>query len=182
MVFYKNAYHYSVHNHYNVLTGAHIWAKQSKEQHMDNNKQGWFQLPINRLQMLIIGVVMGVAVASAPLYFSGKVKEYEYDNVRVQKDIVEKRVSTVEDNMYILRQRVEDSEFKINAQVAFTDKATRKLEGLMYEANPRAMSKLAQAEAEEARARVEASKRTSVIQNASPVINVNPTINNGGGK
>lgn len=149
---------------------------------MDNHKQGWFQLPINRLQMLIIGVLMGVAVASAPLYFNGKVKEYEYDNVRVQKDIVERRVNTVEDNMYILRQRVEDSEFKINAQVAFTDKTTRKLENLMYEANPKAMSKLAQAEAEEASERVAASKRTTVIQNANPVINVNPTINNEGAR
>lgn len=146
---------------------------------MDNNNQGWLKLPITRLQMLIIGVMMGIAVTAAPIYFTGKVKEYEYDNVRVQKDIVEKRVSSVEDNVYQLKLRVEDSEFKINAQAAFTDHAAKKLERLMYDANPKAMSKYAQAEAEEAQARADKAKGVSVIQNASPVINVSPVINGG---
>jgi hypothetical protein len=149
---------------------------------MDNHKQGWFQLPVNRLQMLIFGMVMGVALASAPLYFNGRVKEYEYDNIRVQKDIVERRVNTVEDDVSNLKERVQQGEHEISAQLFFIDKTTLKLENLMYDANPKAMSKLAQLEAEEASARIEASKKTTVIQNASPVINVSPTINNGGAK
>lgn len=146
---------------------------------MDNNNQGWLRLPITRLQMLIIGVMMGIAATAAPIYFTGKVKEYEYDNMRVQKDIVEKRVASVEDNVYKLKLRVEDSEFKINAQAAFTDHASKKLERLMYEANPRAMSKYAQSEADEAQAKAEKAREVNVTQTANPIINVNPVINGG---
>lgn len=135
---------------------------------MSEKPQQWHRRPVSRLQVLIVAVLLILAIIVTPIIIGHRVDEYEYNNIQSQKEIVDKRVGSVEDRVQELGIRVGESEIKINAQLQALDHATRRLESVADKAAPEQVFKVIQQEFRE---------RQGVIQqNANPVINVSPTI------
>jgi hypothetical protein len=146
---------------------------------MSSNKHQWLQRPVTILQGIIFLVVITVAIWISPQITIGtRVDEYEYTNLRTQKEIVDKRVEPIKSDVRQLGDRVSNSEDKIDVQLKDLHITIRKLDRLMYEANPRAMSRLAEDEANLGRMNIQREQERSVIQNSNPLINVSPIINN----
>lgn len=139
---------------------------------MSEKPQQWYRRPVSRLQAIIVAVLMVVAIIVTPILIGYRVDEYEYNNIQSQKEIVDKRVNSVEVRVQELGVKVGESEIKINAQLQALDHATRRLEDVSYRAAPEQVFKVIQQELRE---------RQGVIQqNANPVITVSPTINTNG--
>ncbi|MEE4232332.1 hypothetical protein V2I85_12220 [Pseudomonas viridiflava] len=123
------------------------------------------QKPLTTFHGLIAGIVLGVGIFLVPPFvIATRVEQYQYDNVKVQREIVDKRVAPVEQAVRDLDDRVQDSEVRINAQLADSNRTRKKLEELMYRADPEALKALARQDL------------GGVHQTASPTINVSPII------
>lgn len=139
---------------------------------MSETPQKWYRRPVSRLQAIIVAVLLILAIIATPIIIGHRVDEYEYNNIQSQKEIVDKRVGSVEDRVQELGIRVGESEIKINAQLQALDHATKRLEDVADKAAPEQVFKVIQ---QEFRAR-----QGVIQQNANPVINVSPTINTNG--
>ncbi|WP_122408421.1 hypothetical protein [Pseudomonas viridiflava] len=123
------------------------------------------QKPLTTFHGLIAGIVLGIGIFLVPPFvIATRVEQYQYDNVKVQREIVDKRVAPVEQAVRDLDDRVQDSEVRINAQLADSNRTRKKLEELMYRADPEALKALARQDL------------GGVHQTASPTINVSPII------
>ncbi|QVI88013.1 hypothetical protein [Pseudomonas viridiflava] len=123
------------------------------------------QKPLTTFHGLIAGIVLGVGIFLIPPFvIATRVEQYQYDNVKVQREIVDKRVAPVEQAVRDLDDRVQDSEVRINAQLADSNRTRKKLEELMYRADPEALKALVRQDL------------GGVHQTASPTINVSPII------
>ena len=139
---------------------------------MSEKSQQWHRRPVNRLQAIIVAVLMVVAIIVTPIIIGHRVDEYEYNNIQSQKEIVDKRVGSVEEKVQELDIRVGESEIKINTQLQMLDHATRRLEDVADKAEPAKVFKVIQQELR--------GRQGVIQQNANPVINVSPTINTNG--
>ncbi|MEE4224807.1 hypothetical protein [Pseudomonas viridiflava] len=123
------------------------------------------QKPLTTFHGLIAGIVLGIGIFLVPPFvIATRVEQYQYDNVKVQREIVDKRVAPVEQAVRDLDDRVQDSEVRINAQLADSNRTRKKLEELMYRADPEVLKALARQDL------------GGVHQTASPTINVSPII------
>ncbi|MFV3377409.1 hypothetical protein ACNE9Y_25080 [Pseudomonas sp. NY11226] len=139
---------------------------------MSEKPQQWYRRPVSRLQAIIVAVLMMIAIIVSPILIGYRVDEYEYNNIQSQKEIVDKRVGSVESRVQELGIRVGESEIKINAQLQALDHATRRLESVADKAAPEQVFKVIQQEFRE--------RQGFIQQNANPVINVSPTIHTNG--
>ncbi len=150
---------------------------------MSSNAIDWYKRPVTILQGICFAVFVILAIWLSPQITIGtRVAEYEFSNLTAQKMIVDKRVKPVEATVRNLENRVVESEDKIDVQLKDLHFTTRKLEKLMYRANPTAMESMAQDEATMARMKLQREQERSVIQIASPVINVGGIVNSPNGK
>jgi len=139
---------------------------------MSESPQKWYRRPVTRLQLIILAVLLILAIIATPITIGHRVDEYEYNNIQTQKEIVDKRVDSVEERVQELGARVGESETKINTQLQMLDHATRRLEDVSYRAAPEQVFKVIQQEFRE--------RQGFIQQNANPVINVSPTIHTNG--
>ncbi|WJM55321.1 hypothetical protein QUC26_09285 [Pseudomonas asiatica] len=135
---------------------------------MSENPQKWYRRPVNRLQAIVLAVLLTLAIIVTPIIIGHRVDEYEYNNIQSQKEIVDKRVNSVEDRVQALGARVSESEIKINTQLQMLDHATKRLEEVSERAAPEKVYKVIQQDFRE--------RQDAIQQNANPVINVSPTI------
>lgn len=145
-----------------------------------DDKQSTLQRPMTYLHGIIMASLLVLGIVFIPQFMtSGRVEHYQYSNIQRQKDLVDKRVAPVEDEVHSLQNRVSDSEGRINMQIKDSQLTNKKLESLMFEADPHTMMKLARDTAEIERRKLE-DQLSKVQQTASPIINVSPTYNNQG--
>lgn len=132
-----------------------------------DDKQSPLQRPMTYLHGLVMATLLVLGIVFIPQFITtGRVEQYQYDNIRVQKNLVDRSLIPIETDIVQLKDRVEISESKINAQLRETDRVTRKLEDLMYQASPQDMARMLRERSGQ-----------SINQTASPTINVSPTYN-----
>lgn len=134
---------------------------------MSEDLKHWLQRPVKLWQAILLSVVLMTSTALATYNVSSTTKEYQYNNLRRQKDLVEKRVGPIELDVKDLSNRVAESEIKINAQLIDSRRTQLDLEHLMYKADPEALRAMARRDV------------GGIHQTASPTINVSPNINTG---
>jgi len=123
------------------------------------------------LHGLVMAVLLVLGIVFIPQFLTtGRVEQYQYDNVRVQRNLVDRRLEPIEVVIGNLGDRVRDSESRINIQLRETDRVTRDLEDLMFIANPREMMQFTKDRAAQAHKEL----GINVNQTANPIINVSP--------
>lgn len=140
-----------------------------------DDKQSPLQRPMTYLHGLVMATLIVLGIVFIPQFMTtGRMEQYQYDNITVQKELVDKSLVPVKTDIGNLKIKTEESEARVNLQLQETDRVTRKLEDLMFKADSKEMMKLVRARAAEAHQGFE----VNVQQTASPVINVSPTYNN----
>jgi hypothetical protein len=144
-----------------------------------DEKQSPLQRPMTYLHGLIMAAFLVLGVVFIPQFLTtGRVEQYQFDNIRVQKELVDRGLIPLNKDIANLEARVWESETRINTQLQETDRVTRRLEDLMYRAGSKEMIQLVRDRAAEAHRNI----GVNVQQTASPIINASPTYNNNQGK
>ncbi|MDQ0739667.1 hypothetical protein [Pseudomonas sp. W4I3] len=140
-----------------------------------DDKQSPLQRSMTYLHGLLMATLLVLGIVFIPQFITtGRVERYQFDNVRVQKELVDRGLVPINEDIGKLETRVWESESRINIQLQETDRVTRKLEDLMFRADSKKMMQLVRDRAAESHKNV----GVNVHQTASPVINVSPTYNN----
>lgn len=144
-----------------------------------DEKQSPLQRPMTYLHGLIMATLLVLGIVFIPQFITtGRVEQYQFDNITVQKELVDKSLMPIKTDIAGLRIRTSESEARINLQLEETDRVTRKLEDLMFKADSKEMMKLVRDRAAEAHRNI----GVNVQQTANPFINVSPIYNNNQGK
>ncbi len=144
-----------------------------------DDKQSPLQRPMTYLHGLIMAALLVLGIVFIPQFLTtGRVEQYQFDNIRVQKELVDRGLIPINKDIANLEARVWESETRINTQLQETDRVTSRLEDLMYRAGSKEMIQLVRNRAAEAHRNI----GVNVQQAASPIINVSPTYNNNQGK
>lgn len=144
-----------------------------------DEKQSPLQRPMTYLHGLIMATLLVLGIVFIPQFITtGRVEQYQFDNITVQKELVDKSLMPIKTDIAGLRIRTSESEARINLQLEETDRVTRKLEDLMFKADSKEMMKLVRDRAAEAHRNI----GVNVQQTANPIINMSPTYNNNQGK
>jgi hypothetical protein len=123
------------------------------------------------LHGLVMAVLLVLGIVFIPQFMTtGRVEQYQYDNVRAQKELVDRSLVPIKIDIGNLEGRVSESESRVNVQLQETDRVTRKLEDLMFKADSREMMQLVKDRAAQAHKEL----GVSIQQIANPVINVSP--------
>lgn len=140
-----------------------------------DDKQSPLQRPMTYLHGLIMATLLFLGIVFIPQFITtGRVEQYQFDNIRVQKELVDRGLIPINKDIARLEARVWESEIRINTQLQETDRVTRRLEDLMYRAGSKEMIRLVRDRAAEAHG----NNGVNIQQTASPIINVSPTYNN----
>lgn len=136
-----------------------------------DDKQSPLQRPMTYLHGLVMAVLLVLGIVFIPQFMTtGRVEQYQYDNVRAQKELVDRSLVPIKIDIGNLEGRVSESESRVNVQLQETDRVTRKLEDLMFKADSREMMQLVKDRAAQAHKEL----GVSIQQIANPVINVSP--------
>jgi len=136
-----------------------------------DEKQSPLQRPMTYLHGLVIATLLVFGIVFIPQFITtGRIEQYQYDNIRVQKELVDRGLVPINKDIGNLEARVWESESRINIQLQETDRVTRELEDLMFRADSKEMMQLVRDRATAARKDL----GVSIQQTASPVINVSP--------
>jgi len=131
------------------------------------------------LHGLIMAALLVLGIVFIPQFLTtGRVEQYQFDNIRVQKELVDRGLIPINKDIANLEARVWESETRINTQLQETGRVTRRLEDLMYRAGSKEMIQLVRDRAAEAHRNI----GVNVQQTANPIFNVSPTYNNNQGK
>ena len=137
-------------------------------------KQSPLQRPMTYLHGLIMATLLVLGIFFVPQFvMTARVERYQYDNIRVQKELVDKGLVPINRDIANLETQIWDAESRINIQLQETGRVTRKLEDLMFKADSREMMKLVRDRAAEAHK----NSGVNVQQTTSPIINVSPAYN-----